>query len=78
MSEAQQKAFLAATGGLSELSTSTLLIGFALVVALTWSAWALLVCWKGWASGNVTSGQLGGMAIRVMLMITLLFWFVLS
>jgi len=78
MSEAQRNAFLAATGGLSELSANTLFIGFALVAALIWAAWALLVCWKGWASGNVTAGQLGGMAIRVMLMITLLFWFVLS
>jgi len=78
MSEAQQKAFLAATGGLSELSASTLFMGFALVCALTWGAWALLVCWKGWACGNVSTGQFGGMAIRVMLIITLLFWFVLS
>jgi len=78
MSEAQRNAFLAATGGLTELSASTLFLGFALVATLVWGAWALLVCWKGWATGNVTIGQLGGMCMRVLLIITLLFWFVLS
>jgi len=78
MSEAQRKAFLAATGGLTELSASTLFVGFVLACALTWGAWALLVCWKGWACGNVSTGQFGGMFMRVLLIITLLFWFVLS
>jgi|GEM_PF-1860553 len=78
MSEAQQKAFEAATGGLGVLSASTLFISFALVAALLWATWSLVVCWKGWACGNVTSGQLGGMVVRVMLLVVLLFWFVLS
>jgi len=78
MSEAQSKAFAAATGGLGELSASHLLIGFAVVAALLWAAWAILTTWKGWACGNVSTGQLGGMTVRVLLLLLLLFWFVLS
>lgn len=64
MTDAQSNAF-ASGAGFSLESLSLVLLAFIATVSFTWAAWTVVTLYKGWASGNMTFGKLGGGVIRI-------------
>ncbi|NAO28891.1 TIGR03758 family integrating conjugative element protein [Pseudomonas syringae pv. dysoxyli] len=77
MTDAQTSAFQNASG-FSPQSSSTLCISMTLVLALLWCAWVMWTAYRGWATGSVRFGALGGSAARVLLTLLVLMFFTLS
>jgi integrating conjugative element protein (TIGR03758 family) len=68
MSSAQISAFEAAAGD-TVIGHANLWFGAVFVFLFLWAAWSLVVVYRGWANGNVSTGALGGAFIRLLLII---------
>jgi integrating conjugative element protein (TIGR03758 family) len=77
MTDAQNSAFQHASG-FSPQSSSTLWLSLTLVLALLWCAWVMWTAYRGWATGSVRFGAFGGSAVRVLLTLLVLMFFILS
>ena len=77
MTDAQISAFQNASG-FSVLSSSTLWLSLVLILALLWCAWVMWTAYRGWATGSVRFGALGGSTARVLLTLLVLMFFTLS
>lgn len=77
MSESQVSAFQNASG-FSLQVVSVLWISLVVVVALLWCSWALGSTYRGWATGSVRFGALGGATARILLTLLILLFFVVS
>lgn len=77
MTDTQIGAFTAAAGFAPQLS-SVLWRSTVLVLALLWCAWALWTGYRGWASGHLSFGALGGSTARLALALIVLMFFMLS
>lgn len=77
MTDAQSSAFQNASG-FSAQSSSTLWLSLVLVLTLLWSAWVMWTAYRGWATGSVRFGALGGSTARVLLTMLVLMFFTLS
>lgn len=77
MTLAQRNAFEAASGYTAQDSAS-LWLGLVLLLVLLWCAWVLWSGYRGWVTGAVSFGALGGVAVRVLLAWLVLLFFTLS
>lgn len=77
MTETQITAFTKAAGFAPKLS-AVFWISCVLVLALLWCSWTLWSGYRGWASGHVSFGALGGSAARVSIALLVLMFFMLS
>ncbi|OXR38392.1 integrating conjugative element protein [Pseudomonas jessenii] len=77
MTDAQISAFQNASG-VAPQSSSTLWLSLVLVLALLWCAWVMWTAYRGWATGSVRFGALGGSTARVLLTLLVLMFFTLS
>ncbi|MBN0545453.1 TIGR03758 family integrating conjugative element protein, partial [Pseudomonas aeruginosa] len=55
-----------------------LLIGAAMTFLLLWSAWAMYSTWSGWATNNLDSATAGASAIRILVLLGITSFFLLS
>ncbi|WP_122672989.1 TIGR03758 family integrating conjugative element protein, partial [Pseudomonas viridiflava] len=53
-------------------------LSLVLVLALLWCAWVMWTAYRGWATGSVRFGALGGSTARVLLTLLVLMFFTLS
>jgi len=77
MSGAQTSAFQAA-GGFPPSAGYGLFVGAAMAVLLLWAGWVLYSTWRGWATNNLDSAIAGSAAIRILLLVSLTSFFLLS
>ncbi|POA51848.1 MULTISPECIES: TIGR03758 family integrating conjugative element protein [unclassified Pseudomonas] len=77
ISSAQSDAFNAASGATAQASTN-LIVGSVMTVAMLWAAWALYSIWRGWATKNIDRSIASSSAIRVLLLLMVLSFIVLS
>lgn len=77
MSAAQTSAFQT-SAGFSATSSYTLFVGFALAITLSWAAWAIYSCYRGWATGKLDRSIALPSAVRTVLLCLILAVFVLS
>lgn len=77
MTNTQTAAFQNASG-FAPQSNSTLWLSLVLVLALLWCAWVTWTVYRGWATGTVRFGALGGSTARVLLTLLVLMFFTLS
>ncbi|NVZ83274.1 MULTISPECIES: TIGR03758 family integrating conjugative element protein [Pseudomonas] len=77
MTDAQIAAFQNASG-VAPQSSSTLWLSLVLVLALLWCAWVMWTAYRGWATGSVRFGALGGSTARVLLTLLVLMFFTMS
>nr|WP_109374538.1 TIGR03758 family integrating conjugative element protein [Pseudomonas aeruginosa] len=55
-----------------------LFIGAAMTFLLLWSAWAMYSTWRGWATNNLDSATAGASAIRILVLLGITSFFLLS
>lgn len=77
MSGAQTSAFQAAAG-FPPSAGEGLFIGAAMTFLLLWSAWAMYSTWRGWATNNLDSATAGASAIRILVLLGITSFFLLS
>lgn len=77
MSAAQNAAFKAASG-FTPQATATLFMGTLIALAMLWGAWAIYSMYRGWATTNLDRRIAVSSAIRVIVLLMLLTFFVLS
>ncbi len=77
MSGAQTSAFQAAAG-FPPSAGEGLFVGAAMTFLLLWSAWAMYSTWRGWATNNLDSATAGASAIRILVLLGITSFFLLS
>lgn len=77
MSAAQTTAFKTASG-FTPQETATLFIGALIALAMLWGAWAIYSMYRGWATKNLDRSIAGSSAIRLIVLLMILTFFVLS
>ncbi|MGV8617489.1 TIGR03758 family integrating conjugative element protein [Pseudomonas aeruginosa] len=77
MSGAQTSAFQAAAG-FPPSAGEGLFIGAAMTFLLLWSAWAMDSTWRGWATNNLDTATAGVSAIRIVVLLSITSFFLLS
>ncbi|HDL5096253.1 TPA: TIGR03758 family integrating conjugative element protein, partial [Pseudomonas aeruginosa] len=50
----------------------------AMTFLLLWSAWAMYSTWRGWATNNLDSATAGASAIRILVLLGITSFFLLS
>lgn len=58
--------------------TNLLFLTLFCAVFFVWAAWCLVSAYRGFASGTLTLRQLGGVLARLVLLLLVSFWLVLS
>lgn len=77
MSGAQTSAFQAAAG-FPPSTGEGLFVEAAMTFLLLWSAWAMYSTWRGWATNNLDSATAGASAIRILVLLGITSFFLLS
>lgn len=77
MSGVQAAAFNAASG-VTPQASSTLVIGVVIALSMLWGTWAFYSIYRGWATSNIDRGLAGSSVVRIILLLMILTFFVLS
>ncbi|HFF2219937.1 TIGR03758 family integrating conjugative element protein, partial [Pseudomonas aeruginosa] len=67
-----------AAAGFPPSAGEGLFIGAAMTFLLLWSAWAMYSTWRGWATNNLDSATAGVSAIRIVVLLSITSFFLLS
>lgn len=74
MTDAQEQAFKAASGGVEINILSLICIGGLLAVLFVWAAWALTDIWKGWSNEKLHNAAMVQFAVRLVLLLLVVTW----
>jgi integrating conjugative element protein (TIGR03758 family) len=77
MTPEQLAAFHAGSGAKST-EVNLLFLGLLCASLFLWAAWVCLSSYRAFAAGNLSLKQLGGIAVRTLLLLLISFWLVLS
>lgn len=75
---AEQASAFQAMGGFQASQSLLLILGLVFALVLLYSAWAIGVGYRGWASGQLSNGKFGGLIARLVLLYAVLTYFLLQ
>ncbi|MCX8967301.1 TIGR03758 family integrating conjugative element protein [Erwinia psidii] len=75
---AEQLAAFQAGSSAKAAEVNLLFLGLLCAVLLLWSAWVCLSSYRAFAAGNLSLKQLGSIVARLVLLVLITFWLVLS